>query len=270
MIVGEPQPVEDKTFGPDTGVWVVRKQERTKRAPPKDDELTTLGTYYIANNNIYQAPSVGDVVGNHLLSAMTSLSKFMEKTASLPTFEPATGYSWLSPEAKVSIKSQQTSANSREGSVAPESTQLSSAMDIDGRQPATTAGPTDPRDDLLLEQSLRLTMAYGDEYMDENPLRGEPGNFVFTHTKDHLKAKQAQAEAAAAKAKEKEAAERARAVPAAFSTKPKDEVAQEKPFNKRKGSKAEGKKRRKSRAAISPVIGSAGNSPAIGISPEAL
>ena len=33
-------------------------------------------------------------------------------------------------------------------------------------------------------QSLMLTNRYGDEFMDENPLRGEPGAFVFTNTKN--------------------------------------------------------------------------------------
>ncbi|KAF2156232.1 MED6-domain-containing protein [Myriangium duriaei CBS 260.36] len=273
MIVGEPQPVEDQTYGPDTGVWVIRKQERTKRPSPRDDELTTLGTYYITGVNAYQAPSVYDVVGNHLLSAMTSLSKFMDHAAPLPVYSPATGYSWLPPaEAKAAAKSQQNSNTSREGSVAPDaSSQLSSSLDAAAGAPVSSTSALDPRDDLLLEQSLRLTLAYGDEYMDENPLRGEPGNFVFTHTKDHLKAKQAQAEAAAAKAKEKEAAEKARTVPAAFSTKPKDETQQEKQqSNKRKSSKVEGKKRRKSKAANSPITGSGTASPAIGASPEAL
>ncbi|GAM83726.1 hypothetical protein ANO11243_017150 [Dothideomycetidae sp. 11243] len=278
MIVGEPQPVEDQTAGPDTGVWVIRKQERTKRPPPKDDELLPLGTYYITGNNMYQAPSIYDVVGNHLLSAMTSLSKFVEQAAPLPIFNPASGYSWLPPtESKAVSKSQQVSVTSREGSMGPDpASQSTSSLDTGAR--AGTAGGavtgmSDPafdlRDDMLLEQSLRLTLAYGDEYMDENPLRGEPGNFVFTHTKDHLKAKQAQLEAAAVKAKEKEAAQKARVVPAAFSTKPKDESQQEKPSAKRKSSKAEGKRRRKSRHAISSVSASGTASPAAVATPEA-
>lgn len=67
MIVGEAQPSLDPALGPDTGVWVVRKQDRRKRAG-KDDELTVLGTYYIVGENMYQAPSVYDIVGNHLVS----------------------------------------------------------------------------------------------------------------------------------------------------------------------------------------------------------
>jgi mediator of RNA polymerase II transcription subunit 6 len=41
----------------------------------------------------------------------------------------------------------------------------------------------------LLMQSLNLTNRYGDEYMDENPLLGEPGAFVFTNTKGAVDAR---------------------------------------------------------------------------------
>lgn len=59
VIVGEP--VDD------SGVWVIRKQNRKKRAG-RDDEVTLLATYYIVGENMYQAPSVGDILGNHLVS----------------------------------------------------------------------------------------------------------------------------------------------------------------------------------------------------------
>jgi len=67
MVVGEPQPTTDPSQGPDTGVWVIRKQDRAKRAP-REDEVTVLGTHYIVGENMYQAPSVYDIVGNHLVS----------------------------------------------------------------------------------------------------------------------------------------------------------------------------------------------------------
>ncbi|KAG8625824.1 hypothetical protein KVT40_006225 [Elsinoe batatas] len=275
MIVGDPKPVQDQSQGLDTGVYVIRKQDRVKR-PPREDQLTTLGTYYVAGQNIYQSPSVYDVVGNHLLSAMTSLSKFMDQAAPLPIFNPATGYTWFPPTASKSSKAPSTTF-SREGSVGPDQSASQRATSAEPSARSSSAiGATntqadfDPRDALLLEHSLRLALAHGDEYMDENPLRGEPGNFVFTHTKDHLRARQAQAEAAAAKAKEKEAAEKAKAaVPAAFSTKMKDDTPAPVPGAKRKGSKADGKKRRKSKAATSPTSTSVVGTPSAMASPEA-
>ncbi|KAF4556731.1 MED6 mediator sub complex component-like protein [Elsinoe fawcettii] len=274
MVVGEPQPVQDQSQGPDSGVWIIRKQDRVKR-PPREDELATLGTYYAVGPHMYQAPSVYDVVGNHLLSAMTSLSKFMDQATPLPNFDPAVGYTWFPPTANKSSKAASTTF-SREGSVGPDqsASQRAASAEPSARSSSAVGAASqayfDPRDTLLLEHSLRLALAHGDEYMDENPLRGEPGNFVFTHTKDHLRARQAQAEAAAAKQKEKEAAEKAKAaVPAAFSTKPKDETPQPAVSAKRKGSKADGKKRRKSRAAISPTSTSVVGTPSAMASPEA-
>lgn len=67
MIVGEPQPVEPGSTE-DTGIWVIRKQDRRKR-PNGNDEITVLGTYYLVGENMYQAPSVYDIVGNHLVCA---------------------------------------------------------------------------------------------------------------------------------------------------------------------------------------------------------
>ena len=195
---------------------------------------------------------------------MTSLNKFMEEAAPLPVFTPSTGYSYF-PSAPAKSVTQSQSISSREGSTIPNGkhTQALSAGDAPTRASsvlgpsASAAAPDlDPRDSMALEQSFLLMQAHGDEYMDENPLRGEPGNFIFTHTKDRLKARQAEFEAAAAKAREKHAERTSKpATPAAFSTKTKEEtpLADGRPLTSKKGSKTEGKKRRKSKAAIMPV-----------------
>lgn len=51
----------------------------------------------------------------------------------------------------------------------------------------TTSAYMDAR---LLEESFNLSMRYGDEYMDENPITGQPGAFNLTSTgrkaKDNL------------------------------------------------------------------------------------
>ena len=51
--------------GGSTGVWVINKQLRRKRAGQRDD-LTVTGTYFVVGENIYQAPSVLDIVQNRL------------------------------------------------------------------------------------------------------------------------------------------------------------------------------------------------------------
>ena len=53
--------------GTGTGVWVIAKQIRKKRAGMAD-EITPLDTYYVVGENIYMAASVGDVLQSRLVS----------------------------------------------------------------------------------------------------------------------------------------------------------------------------------------------------------
>ncbi|KAH0350989.1 MED6-domain-containing protein, partial [Aureobasidium melanogenum] len=234
LIVGEPQPNPDPSLGPDTGIWVIRKQDRRKR-PTQPDEITVLATYYLVGENMYQAPSVYDIVGNHLLSAMTSLTKFTQTAAPLPLYTPATGYTYFPPAtAKSLVASQALSSTSREASTAPTPAELPSAAALDPAAQSTTSNElkstkgADPRAQRALQDSLQMMLHYGDEYMDENPLRGEPGNFTFSATKHHVRAKAEAAEAA--KIKEAELAKKleearlaAQATPFASAAAKKDE-----------------------------------------------
>jgi len=54
-------------------VWVIRKQRRTKlRGSPDDVEI--LGTYFAIGENVYQAPSVLDIITCRLVSRPLSNS----------------------------------------------------------------------------------------------------------------------------------------------------------------------------------------------------
>lgn len=64
---------------------------------------------------------------------------------------------------------------------------------------STKAGPmgaqsTDEKsaiqDTRTLAESFNLFMQYGDEFMDENPLVGEPGSFIMSRTGDGASSKQ--------------------------------------------------------------------------------
>ncbi|TIA42381.1 MED6-domain-containing protein [Aureobasidium pullulans] len=229
MIVGEPQPNTDPALGPDTGIWVIRKQDRRKR-PPQADEITVLGTYYLVGENLYQAPSVYDIVGNHLLSAMNSLTKFAQSAAPLPLYTPATGYTYFPPTTtKTLAASQALSSTSREASTAPTPADVpAAAATLDSAVQSKTTQDADPRAQMALFESFNMMLHYGDEYMDENPLRGEPGNFTFSATKHHVRAKAEAAEAA--KVKEAELAKKleearlaAQATPFASAAAKKDD-----------------------------------------------
>ncbi|GAB7350284.1 hypothetical protein MBLNU459_g0925t1 [Dothideomycetes sp. NU459] len=271
LIVGEPQKEADPVHGPDTGIWVIRKQDRRKRAG-REDEVTVLATYYLVGENMYQAPSVYDIVGNHLLATMNSLEKFNTLANSLPLFTPALGYTYYPPApSKPTVASQASLAqSSRESSITPAAQTLTAAAAASQNSTSfdSTANSTngtltqapDPLSSFALYESFNMMIRYGDEYMDENPLRGEPGNFTFSSTKDRVRAKAAEAEAA--KAREQEMAKkledaRASAVATPFAgtatpEKVQSPISDAKPTIKRSKT-GDRIKRRKSKVATSPT-----------------
>lgn len=124
---------------------------------------------------------------------MTELSKNMTH------WTPATGYSYFPPSYETA-KAAATASRIGSPSLAP--------TDPDGvgsqsqgtgavAQTTDTAASTTEFSDALLLHSLNLTNAYEDEYMDENPLKGEPGAFVFEGTKTAVNARNKAQEQAA-------------------------------------------------------------------------
>jgi mediator of RNA polymerase II transcription subunit 6 len=66
MVAQEPA---ETAPGTGTGVWVIRKQTRRKR-PGQEDEITVHATYFVMGENIYMAPTVGDVIGSRLVRSL--------------------------------------------------------------------------------------------------------------------------------------------------------------------------------------------------------
>jgi mediator of RNA polymerase II transcription subunit 6 len=191
------------------GVWVIRKQERS------NDALETLGTYFIVGENVYQAPSVGDILGTRLLSASTALSKCFSQAATLPRWTPTTGHTY--PTTAVASKNAATSASSgttpaastpgfeREPSLLAESSSQRAGSSAPAGMSSSnrSAATADAYANMLLRDSMQKSFTYGeDPFTDENPLQGEPGNLSFATSTAAAKKKKADAEAAAAKAKE--------------------------------------------------------------------
>ena len=53
--------------GPESSnVWVIKKQQREKRAG-QTDQVSALAFYYIVGDTIYQAPSVGKILTNRMV-----------------------------------------------------------------------------------------------------------------------------------------------------------------------------------------------------------
>lgn len=57
----------DMAPGTGTGVWVIRKQTRRKRAGA-EDEITVHATYFVVGENIYMAPTLADVMSSRIVS----------------------------------------------------------------------------------------------------------------------------------------------------------------------------------------------------------
>lgn len=284
MIVGEPAqlpggPKVENGVGGNT-MWLIRKQNRD-RVQTLDgtgrwhDELTVLGTYYIIGENMYQAPSVGDVIGNRLTSAVNHMAKLYDTAKKLSTFDVERGYTYL-PASSNTQKATSTTGSmagtptkSREGSAVPgagaETQSLRSGSLLPDSVQNLSLQGSGYRQAALLADSFGKTLEYVDDFMDENPLHGEPGTFTFPHSMQAVKKRRADAEAeratveAAAKAKESQFNSKT-ATPAGKEQKPPSPpaVMMEKAVKEikerekdRRGSKT-GKKRTKSRANINP------------------
>ena len=54
------------------GIWVIRKQDRKIGSINADVEV--LKTYFIVNNNVFMASSLGDIINNRLVSSNSNIS----------------------------------------------------------------------------------------------------------------------------------------------------------------------------------------------------
>lgn len=59
-------PSENGTKVENSGVWVISKQNRRKRQGMQD-EITPISSYYVVNENVYMAPSVGSIIGSRMV-----------------------------------------------------------------------------------------------------------------------------------------------------------------------------------------------------------
>ena len=59
-------PSDNGTLQEHSGVWVIRKQNRRKRQE-SEDEVTPLSAYFVVGENIYMAPTVGNVLGSRMV-----------------------------------------------------------------------------------------------------------------------------------------------------------------------------------------------------------
>ncbi|CAG8567354.1 1011_t:CDS:2 [Diversispora eburnea] len=75
-------------------LWVIRKQNRLN-----EWEVSPVATFYVWNNNIYQAPNLYSIIGNRVVT--------FNKAYNQVEFHPATGYTWKSESSKARMIQQQ-------------------------------------------------------------------------------------------------------------------------------------------------------------------
>ncbi|KAI9657962.1 MAG: Mediator of RNA polymerase II transcription subunit 6 [Bathelium mastoideum] len=180
-------------------IWIIRKQDR--KTGSFNAELEILGTYFIVNDNVFMASSLGDIINNRLLTSVLALTKTLSAASPLPYFTPRTGHTYYPPvprsTAHPTIKdgaAPPSASASREASPLPDSTSQPPPHSRTASPDPTSSRhrkPTAAADPRSLIASFNLSQAYADDYLDENPLRGEPGAFVFSATSAHVQAARA-------------------------------------------------------------------------------
>ncbi|KAF2664979.1 hypothetical protein BT63DRAFT_81610 [Microthyrium microscopicum] len=212
----------DKTVDGFNPVWVIRKQQRNRTAGGRPDDVSLEGTYFCVNQQLYQSPSLYDIMAQNLLNIQDKLEDFHTTAAEMPLFNPQEGYNYFSPDAlaKREAASRNASVASTPGPGALTENTNSGASKMDA----------DRQEQVAMLQSLEASIRFGGEYMDVNPIVGEPGKLSFQSTDSHL---QAQA-AARAKAAADKAAKEARSAEVSAMSSP---FADTRPV--KKGSKAE-------------------------------
>ncbi|CAK7265255.1 Mediator of RNA polymerase II transcription subunit 6 [Sporothrix epigloea] len=187
--------------GTGTGVWVIRKQLRRKRNDGQPDDLTVYADYFVVGYNIYQAPTLADVLSSRITSMAVALGKAFPAMNSLQTWSPAEGHIYETAD-RVKARTEANGGDFLEGHLLEDDDNLADvtdddeddkmdtddgAMEVDKKRvdrTATAGSDSDTEDEMdtfldprVAEESYAIHMMYGGEYMDEQPISGRPGDF---------------------------------------------------------------------------------------------
>lgn len=161
--------------------WVLQRQNKRHHDETGRLETHVEGTWYTQGTRVLMAPSLLDVVQSRLLTVATRMQLMADTAQAMTHWSPATGYSYYPPSYDAT-KPAATTSRANSPLLAP--SDPDAALAQPPGVPATAAFS-----DALFMQSLNLADRYGDEFIDENPLKGEPGAFVFENTKTAVDAR---------------------------------------------------------------------------------
>lgn len=172
--------------------WLIQRQRKVLDRDG-NPETVNEGNFYTQGTRLLMAPSMLDVVQARLLTVSTRMQQMAELSKNMSHWSPATGHTYLPPSYEPTKADASSRVGSRAGSpiLAPSDPDASASQSQtkDGTAAIDPAASTTGFNDNFFLHSLHLTHAYGDEYMDENPLLGEPGAFVFANSRSHIDAR---------------------------------------------------------------------------------
>ncbi|KAF4120555.1 hypothetical protein GMORB2_2993 [Geosmithia morbida] len=184
FMVGE-EPAETGP-GMGTGVWVVRKQTRRR-----DGEVSIHASYFIVGENIYMAPTLGDILASRIMSISNSMSKALPEAESVRKWHPELGHAYYLPNSQTRKPTTTTTAAAAAAdeptATSKDDTPMPDTGNSNSNKTAAAAAAADPaNDDASLERSAEeaflVHMRFGGEYIDENPITGRPGEFHLSST----------------------------------------------------------------------------------------
>jgi mediator of RNA polymerase II transcription subunit 6 len=112
------------------------------------------------------------------------MNKFLATASALPDFSPSLGHTYMPPpSSRLKAIESQLGQSSKEATPVPEA--------LSSKKAPVSTNSSSYLDNKLLEETLSISLKYGDEYMDENPITGQPGEFHLSTTgrdKDKLAA----------------------------------------------------------------------------------
>ncbi|KAI2011886.1 Mediator of RNA polymerase II transcription subunit 6 [Ophidiomyces ophidiicola] len=168
-----------------SNVWVIRKQMRRKAVGKGgQDDVQILATYFAVGESVFMAPSVWSVVGRRVLSSVTSLSKVLSSASPLLSFSPSYGHSYFSYTPKP-LEFPQSAQRNQETTPLPDpqsATKDGLTAKFSSSTSTSRINSPELQDTRNFAEMLSLFTRYGDEYMDDSTLIGEPGSFIFTKT----------------------------------------------------------------------------------------
>ena len=154
-----------------------------EKQPAGPDKVTVLATYFVIGTLILMAPSIGNVLWSKLLDTVHKFEQFTTKASTLPSFSPSLGHHYLRQSSQNAERSRAGSTGpSRSGSPTPSQEDVSMSGVQDSAEPAksTTAATNESAmERRALFDAFQTFMTYGNEYVDDVELVGEPGNFSF-------------------------------------------------------------------------------------------